>query len=109
VTVAPWKFCLECLEGELTPQQFNTWIRPLHALEKDNSIRLLAPNRFVMDWVNDQYLSLIKDHLKNHNQFNKMNIYVEVGSQKPVSQHKELSVKKISRRPCHRAGDGLRH
>ena len=77
----PWKFCLDRLEGELTPQQFNTWIRPLQAIEQNSIIRLLAPNRFVMDWVRDQYLSLIQGILDNHKKFNNISVHVEVGSQ----------------------------
>lgn len=52
-----WGRCQEKLESELSPQQFNTWIRPLHVIEEGNSIRLLAPNRFVLDWVGDKYLT----------------------------------------------------
>ena len=47
------------LEGELSPQQFNTWIRPLQAVENHGSIRLYAPNRFVLDWINEQHLEQI--------------------------------------------------
>ena len=77
----PWKFCLDRLEGELSPQQFNTWIRPLQAIEKDTDVCLLAPNRFVMDWVRDQYLNLIREILVNHNKFNKINVHIQVGGQ----------------------------
>jgi len=76
-----WKYCLERLEGELAPQQFNTWIRPLHAVEDNSSILLLAPNRFVMDWVNDQYLSKIKDLLNKSPGNSNISISIEVGSQ----------------------------
>lgn len=77
----PWKFCLDRLEGELTPQQFNTWIRPLQAIEQDSAVRLLAPNRFVMDWVRDQYLPLIQELLVNHKKFNNINVHIQVGGQ----------------------------
>ncbi len=56
-----WKKCLNRLETEIPEQQFNTWIRPLHAESADNSLRLLAPNRFVLDWVKEHYL----DHIRN--------------------------------------------
>ena len=81
MTVSPWKYCLERLEGELSPQQFNTWIRPLQSVEDSSSIRLLAPNRFVMDWVNDQYISLIRELLGTQEGFNHYTVFVEVGSQ----------------------------
>jgi len=83
VGISSWKHCLDRLEGELSPQQFNTWIRPLHAIEDNSSIRLLAPNRFVMDWVNEQYLSLIRELLNNVISDNKISICIEVGSQSP--------------------------
>lgn len=51
-----WKQCLDHLEGELSEQQLNTWIRPLHAIEQQNELRLLAPNRFVQDWVKDHFI-----------------------------------------------------
>lgn len=46
-----WNYCLAQLESELPEQQFNTWIRPLQAVEDGTVLRLLAPNRFVVDWV----------------------------------------------------------
>lgn len=76
--MSPWKHCLELLEGELSPQQFNTWIRPLHAVENENDICLLAPNRFVLDWINERYLSKIEGFINDHH-YNK-NIKIQVGS-----------------------------
>ncbi|MCF6236188.1 MAG: chromosomal replication initiator protein DnaA [Gammaproteobacteria bacterium] len=57
--------CLERLEGDLSAQQFNTWIRPLQAVEKNGTLNLLAPNRFVMDWVNERLLNDIETTIKN--------------------------------------------
>ncbi len=58
-----WSFCLTRLEHELPPQQFNTWIKTLQA-DQDQpgpgpSLRLLAPNRFVLQWVRERYLQRI--------------------------------------------------
>lgn len=58
---ALWKKCLEHLEGELSAQQFNTWIRPLQAAQEQNTLCLLAPNRFVQDWVKDRFLERIAE------------------------------------------------
>ena len=55
-----WQHCLTRLEGELTAQQFNTWIRPLQVMEDSSQLRLLAPNRFVLDWVNTRLLDRIE-------------------------------------------------
>ena len=45
-----WNRCARALENELPESQFNTWVRPLQALEGDGALKLLAPNRFVVDW-----------------------------------------------------------
>ena len=50
-----WNRCLDRLQQELPTQQFSMWIRPLHAHQDDASLTLLAPNRFVLDWVRDKY------------------------------------------------------
>src|SRR6188508_2092507 len=52
VATSLWNQCLRRLEAELPEQHFNTWIRPLQAVEDDGRLRLLAPNRYVVDWVN---------------------------------------------------------
>lgn len=54
-----WNQCLILLESELEEQEINTWIRPLHAIDTPNGIRLMAPNRFVKDWISDKHLDRI--------------------------------------------------
>ncbi len=79
--ISPWKRCLERLEGELSPQQFNTWIRPLHAIEGDNVVRLLAPNRFVLDWISERYLTRIEELLSGQEVNGEhISLKIEIGS-----------------------------
>lgn len=78
-----WKTCLNRLEGELSSQQFNTWIRPLHAIEDETSLRLLAPNRFVLDWVNERFLDYITEIVTHLNQGESRQIFLEVGEKDP--------------------------
>ncbi|MDZ7661509.1 chromosomal replication initiator protein DnaA [Thiohalophilus sp.] len=54
-----WDQCLHRLQGELTPQQFNTWIRPLHAEYDSHTLRLLAPNAFVKERVENNFMTQI--------------------------------------------------
>jgi chromosomal replication initiator protein len=54
-----WSVVTAALEHELTEQQFNTWIRPLQAIETAGNLRLLAPNRFVVDWISANLASRI--------------------------------------------------
>lgn len=55
-----WGECLHRLQTELPEQQFNTWIRPLKVEATGGGLRLLAPNRFVLDWVSDKFLQRIR-------------------------------------------------
>jgi chromosomal replication initiator protein len=63
VNPAVWQKCLKQLEAELTSQQYNTWIRPLHVVENKEELQLLAPNRFVLDWIRDKYSARIESLL----------------------------------------------
>ncbi|MDJ0740096.1 MAG: chromosomal replication initiator protein DnaA [Gammaproteobacteria bacterium] len=58
-----WQHCLDRLGHEIPNQQFNTWIRPLHCIEEDERLRLMAPNAFVLDWVKKHYLERLKAYL----------------------------------------------
>jgi len=50
-----WARCMAQLKSELSAQEFATWILPLQARETAESLQLLAPNRFVRDWVRQHY------------------------------------------------------
>jgi chromosomal replication initiator protein len=52
------------LESELPEQQFNTWVRPLQAIERDGELRLLAPNRYVIEWLGQNSLPRIKELIR---------------------------------------------
>src|SRR5258705_12420969 len=56
-----WQSCLESFQRELTPQQFNTWIRPLRLEQANDGLRLVAPNRFVLQWVKERYAGRIEE------------------------------------------------
>lgn len=61
MSVDLWEQCLRALQQEFPSQQFNTWIRPLRAQDSaDTELLLLAPNRFVKDWVADKFLARIQ-------------------------------------------------
>ena len=74
-----WERCLDRLEVDLTPQQFNTWIRPLHAVEDGSFLRLLAPNHFVRDWVDEHLLGDIRK-VVHQCESETTNVTVQVGS-----------------------------
>jgi chromosomal replication initiator protein len=80
MSVALWSQCLSYLEDELSPQQFNTWIRPLQAELSDNVLRLLSPNRFVQDWVTDRFHGRIEELVSQLSGDQAPRISFEVGS-----------------------------
>src|SRR6267378_2078872 len=58
-----WASCLSRFEKELPAQQFNTWIRPLKldaSAAPSGELRLLAPNRFVLQWVKERFVPRIE-------------------------------------------------
>ena len=60
-----WNRCLRQLEAEVPEQLFNVWVRPLQAVEEDGRLRLLAPNRFVVDWVRQNLLERIGELVRS--------------------------------------------
>jgi len=78
-----WNQCIRVLQAELPEQQFNTWIRPLQAVDEGAVLRLLAPNRFVIDWLQQHYmeriLQLVDDGGAN------TEVVVEVGSREAAA------------------------
>jgi len=90
--VSVWKKCLDRLEDELTSQQFNTWLRPLRAVQEAGQLRLYAPNRFVLDWVKDRFLVRIVA-LVEQEAGRALSVLLEVGSPSaPVSEKSEPAV-----------------
>ena len=72
-----WNQCLRALEQELSEQQFHTWIRPLQPVEENGVLKLLAPNRFVVDWVQEHCFKSIVAVA------DEMPVVLEVGSRRP--------------------------
>ncbi len=84
--VSTWQQCLDRLQGELSIQQFNTWIRPLQVVENESQLRLLAPNRFVLDWVNNRLMNRIKEVMQElSNGESTQDVILEIGGAAPAA------------------------
>ncbi len=70
------------LQGDIPAQEFNLWIRPLHAVKEAETLRLLAPNRFVLERVKCDYREKIQ-HLIGNDTGEKLKLKLEVGSKEP--------------------------
>jgi chromosomal replication initiator protein len=73
-----WNRCVRDLQAELPEQDFNTWIRPLQAVEDGTVLRLLAPNRFVVDWLQKHHVNRILEIVAA--QGSGIELLIEVGS-----------------------------
>ena len=76
-----WNNCLAKLEHEIPGTDFSTWIRPLQAVETDNLLKLLAPNRFIIDHIKQHFFSVIEDAV---NEFSNatLSVQFEIGTKK---------------------------
>lgn len=79
-----WNRCAQALAAELPDAQFNTWVRPLQAIETTAELRLLAPNRFVVDWISAHLLQRIKDWVRQQAPESPLQVTIEVGEKPEV-------------------------
>ena len=102
-----WARCICALEAELPEQQFNTWVRPLQALEGAGALKLLAPNRFVVEWINERLLPRIGELLRDKSTGDVPIVTVEVGSRPsaPEPPPAQAPMPEAPKRP--RRGEGL--
>lgn len=76
-----WNRCLSHLSNELTLEEMNTWVLCLQPQETEKGIKLLAPNRFVHDWVKDNYVTRISEIAGSVAQTDGYNVLLDIGSE----------------------------
>lgn len=82
---ALWTGCLRQLQADLSETDFNTWIRPLQAVEDSGTLRLLAPNRFVVDWVTSRCLGRIREVVERDGAPGAPAVVLQVGSREAAA------------------------
>ena len=60
-----WNKCSEKLENSLSQDDFNTWIRPLRANIDQDTLEVVAPNDFILDYIEKNFADEIKEIIKN--------------------------------------------
>ena len=96
-----WNRCIRDLQAELPEQQFNTWIRPLQAEEDGAVLRLFAPNRFVVDWLQEHYIDRITEIVDDSGSATE--VIVEVGSRAPAPLAATAAAPRPAPAPIHEA------
>lgn len=86
-----WNSCVQQLENDLPEQQFNTWIRPLQAIEKNGVLQLLAPNRFVVDWVNTHFIEKIREIVRQSQPDPCLQVMLGVGSRSQATPAEKMA------------------
>jgi chromosomal replication initiator protein len=79
-----WNRCLRVLESELPEQQFNTWVRPLQAIQLDGELKLLAPNRYVIEWLGQNSLPRIRELVRAFSDDPALEVVLDVGTRAGV-------------------------
>ena len=77
-----WNECKKTLERDLAVEEYSTWIAPLKLKENvgitPTSYSVLAPNSFILDWVEENYGNSIKERLVAITSKNDLHVNFEV-------------------------------
>ena len=84
--ISIWQKCLQRLEDELSTQQFNTCIKPLQVVTGNTEVKLLAPNKYIRDQINDQFLQRIIELVRTGGN---QEVRLEIGSTQKVKRKGE--------------------
>ncbi|MDF1677471.1 MAG: chromosomal replication initiator protein DnaA [Legionellaceae bacterium] len=98
MAVKVWEKCLSVLESEFTPQQFHTWLKPLQLspAQTAEKLTLLAPNRFVVEWVKKNFCSRIQELAGQFSESTIKVVSIEIGSSAPNLNVPKTPVTKAS-------------
>ncbi|MFC3908223.1 chromosomal replication initiator protein DnaA [Legionella dresdenensis] len=93
-----WKKCRDLLAVEY-PSQFKIWLGPLQHEIKDSNLVLLAPNRFVVQWIKDNFFARIKELVLQHGGNLISSVSLEVGTKaaQPVVVNKVIDTKTVNK------------
>jgi len=79
-----WSRCIERLEAEFPPEDVHTWLKPLQADQRADSMVLYAPNAFIVDQVRERYLPRINELLRYFADI--AEVQLEIGSRPRVAE-----------------------
>lgn len=79
-TAALWKRCTDRLKTVVTPEEFNIWISPLQLeQEEEDRFYLLAPNRYVLEQVNENFIGHIAQCLAEFGSGGFVHLQIKIG------------------------------
>lgn len=61
-----WDSCLSYIKENINLQSFKTWFEPIKPIRlQDNSLTIQVPNQFFYEWLEENYVGLLKQSLLN--------------------------------------------
>lgn len=62
MTTRAWERALDRVKGQVTGQVFETWLRPLRFVAREDSLILVAtPHKFFKQWIEENYFSNLEE------------------------------------------------
>ena len=104
-----WFEVVDALRNRIPRQTFDTWIRPLKLVSvEDDTIRLLAPSRYVIEWVQENFLSQIADELQRVSE-RRFAIVFDLSPEGQASEIAEAAAAEVPAEPRIEAGTSGRY
>ncbi len=61
-----WDKCLDTIRKNVNTRSFKTWFEPIKAVKlNENSLTIQVPNKFFYEWLESNYVSLLKTSITN--------------------------------------------
>jgi chromosomal replication initiator protein len=90
-----WQATIDKLEKEVSPQNFSTWIKPLQFVDiNEDQVNLEVPNRFIKDWLRDNYIKKIEKIMSDIGTVN-YRINLNINNKKEIINKNEELEKEI--------------
>ena len=103
-----WQRSLERLEAEYRFEDVQTWLAPLHAIERDNQLVLLCPNSHSMSRIRAEFLPRIRELAKHFGSFEDVSLEIGSTTRDPVLPSTSASVgSAVASRPAPSALNNL--
>ncbi len=63
---AVWNECLRVIEKQVNEKSFSTWFKPINPVKLDgSSLTIQVPSQFFYEWLEDNYVQVLKLAIKN--------------------------------------------
>ena len=90
-----WTQCLAAFNDVLSEKQMKTWFHPLEVKQVSNTLRVVAPNKFVKDEIQNEYLLLIKETVidKSKNEISEVLLSLPERTIENISTERKIETK----------------